>query len=74
MISRVWLVAAVLLLVGACNGPQEPGELGPAAGKVTGVRGDEVYPTTAEITGWTVTVNPQMPDRGAAVRLTYRDP
>ncbi|MCP2256448.1 hypothetical protein LX15_000131 [Streptoalloteichus tenebrarius] len=72
--SRPVGVVTALTMIGAlaaCGEPAPP-PLGPAAKKVTVIRGDRTYPTTAEVTGWQVRTHPQVPDRGNAVHFTYQ--
>ncbi|QBI55419.1 hypothetical protein [Streptomonospora litoralis] len=70
--ARKAAALGIVAAVGAGCGEPAPEEPGPAAAEVTVVRGDEVYPVTAEITGWEVRPHPQVPERGDAVNFTYR--
>ncbi|MFE3635053.1 hypothetical protein [Streptomyces sp. NPDC059168] len=56
----------------AAGGEAEERRPGPAAGEVTVVRGDRVYPLVIRIKDWRVKPHPQVPERGNAVHFSYR--
>ncbi|RKT88484.1 hypothetical protein SAMN05421805_1011504 [Saccharopolyspora antimicrobica] len=74
MIPRVRLTAAIIAVIATATGcgSDESPDPGPAARKVTVVRGDQTYPMTAEITGWQIKPHPQVPDQGPAAFFTFQ--
>ncbi|WP_329191998.1 MULTISPECIES: hypothetical protein [unclassified Streptomyces] len=65
---------AATSLTGCSTMGRDPQERKPgtAAGEVTVVRGDRMYPLTIRITDWQVRPHPQVPERGNAVHFGYR--
>lgn len=84
MASKGWCrAAAVRAVTGACaaaalagciagEGGRTERAPGPAATAVTVVRDDVTYPLTVEVTDWGTGRHPQVPERGRAVRFSYR--
>jgi hypothetical protein len=74
-LAFVLLLVSFVLLVYAgvvVRGEPAPPEPGPAARKVTVVKGDTTYALTAEVTSWTAGPHPQAPGRGTVVDVFYR--
>ncbi|GAA1218373.1 hypothetical protein GCM10009665_05340 [Kitasatospora nipponensis] len=73
-VRTVLAACAAVSLTGCFAAGGESGKRSPgaAAGEVTVVRGDRVYPLTVRITDWQVGPHPQVPERGDAVHVGYR--
>lgn len=71
---RAAVTASAAAVLAGCLAPGDAGprDPGPAAARVTVVRGDVVYPLTAEITEWEIRPHPQVPERGDAVHFGHR--
>ncbi|MFE2913558.1 hypothetical protein [Kitasatospora indigofera] len=65
---------AAITLAGCFPAGGEPAKRSPgaAAGEVTVVRGNRVYPLTVRVTDWQVGPHPQVPERGSAVHVSFR--